>query len=81
MASLAQLLIEAGYCVSGSDSAFYPPMSDVLDSLKIRTYAGYRVQNVSNSNIDVIVVGNTINPYNVETTYARQHQIPQISVA
>jgi len=35
MASLAGMLNERGFQVTGSDAAAYPPMSDFLASLKI----------------------------------------------
>ena len=35
MASVAGLMQESGYFVSGSDKGIYPPMSDMLQSLGI----------------------------------------------
>ena len=41
MGGLAQILVEKGYRVSGSDHQFYPPMSDQLDLLGVEMIKGY----------------------------------------
>ena len=41
MASLAGLLVDAGYEVSGSDASFYPPMSTLIERLGIEFGEGY----------------------------------------
>ena len=46
MGAFAHLLKSAGYDVSGSDSALYPPMSDVLTALNIPTKTPYAKANV-----------------------------------
>lgn len=81
MASLAELLIEAGFEVSGSDTSFYPPMGDLVKSLNIKTYETFSEQNIIDQKPDIIVVGNVVRPSNEEALYARQHNIPQISVS
>ena len=40
MAGLAQILKESGHDVSGSDIQFYPPMSDYLRDIDIKTING-----------------------------------------
>ena len=45
MGSLAGLLKEAGHRVKGSDKAFYPPMSERLQSWGIETYQGFSKKN------------------------------------
>jgi len=42
MASLAGMLRAAGYHVTGSDQAIYPPMSTLLADLGIAVQEGYR---------------------------------------
>jgi len=37
MAGLAQILKESGHDVSGADAKFYPPMSDYLKKIGIKT--------------------------------------------
>lgn len=46
MGSLALLLKEAGYLVSGSDENVYPPMSTQLEGAGIKLMQGYRAENV-----------------------------------
>ena len=41
MAGLAQILKESGHEVSGSDSQFYPPMSDYIQNLNIEIIQGF----------------------------------------
>lgn len=76
MASIACMLKDLGYKVTGSDDHFYPPMSTVLESHGIKQLE----PNEKNlENVDLIVVGNT-SPYNaVEAEVARRKNIPMIS--
>ena len=37
MAGLAHILVESGHKVSGSDNQFYPPMSEYLKKIGIKT--------------------------------------------
>ncbi|MBX9769370.1 MAG: UDP-N-acetylmuramate:L-alanyl-gamma-D-glutamyl-meso-diaminopimelate ligase, partial [Bdellovibrionales bacterium] len=64
-ASLAGLLKEQGYDVSGSDQNVYPPMSTQLRELGIPLYEGYRAENLSKE-IDLVIVGNVISKTNPE---------------
>ena len=41
MGGLARILIQEGHTITGSDKAFYPPMSDQLQELKIEVFEGY----------------------------------------
>lgn len=59
MASLAGLLKESGYKVTGSDQNVYPPMSTQLESLGIPIMEGYRSENL-NPRPDLVIVGNVI---------------------
>jgi UDP-N-acetylmuramate: L-alanyl-gamma-D-glutamyl-meso-diaminopimelate ligase len=76
MASIACMLKDLGYKVTGSDDHFYPPMSTVLESHGIKKLE----PNEKNlKNVDLIVVGNT-SPYNaIEAEVARRKKIPMIS--
>src|SRR5260370_154076 len=47
MASLAGLLRDAGYRVTGSDAAMYPPMSTVLAALGVPVMEGLRAANIA----------------------------------
>src|SRR5271154_2244256 len=68
MASLAGMLQLRGHRVTGSDMAAYPPMSDLLASLKIPIHEPYAEKNVD-PRPDLVVVGNAISRGNVELEY------------
>lgn len=65
MASLAGMLKEKGYVVTGSDQNIYPPMSDFLEALSIPVQEGYHPNNLS-PNPDLVIVGNVITSDNPE---------------
>jgi len=65
MASLAGMLKERGFEVTGSDAAAYPPMSDFLRSLGISVAQPFAAENL-NPTPDLVVVGNAISRGNVE---------------
>ena len=58
MAGLAQILKESGHDVSGSDTQFYPPMSDYLRDIDIKTINGYEVSTMPEA--DLYVIGNAL---------------------
>ncbi|MBC7419303.1 MAG: UDP-N-acetylmuramate:L-alanyl-gamma-D-glutamyl-meso-diaminopimelate ligase [Bdellovibrio sp.] len=65
MASLAGLLKDRGYQVTGSDSNPYPPMSTQLESLGIQIQKPYQKQNL-HPTPDFVIVGNVISANNEE---------------
>ena len=65
MASLAGMLQQRGFRVTGSDAAAYPPMSDFLASLDIPLAQPFAVQNLQ-PQPDLVVVGNAISRGNGE---------------
>jgi UDP-N-acetylmuramate: L-alanyl-gamma-D-glutamyl-meso-diaminopimelate ligase len=65
MASLAGLLRERGFSVTGSDQNVYPPMSDLLARLGIPVRSPYSPENLP-SEVDLVVVGNAISRGNPE---------------
>jgi UDP-N-acetylmuramate: L-alanyl-gamma-D-glutamyl-meso-diaminopimelate ligase len=79
MASLAGLLQQRGFAVSGSDAAAYPPMSDLLRSMSIPVSEPYSEDNLKSSP-DLVVVGNAISRGNVELEYVLDHRIPFTSL-
>ena len=79
MASLAGLLVAAGYRVSGSDDGFYPPMSTVIEELGIEVFDGFEPRNLDGRG--AVVIGNAIHPDNPEAVYAREQGLLQLSVA
>src|SRR5437879_13713045 len=66
MASLAGMLRERGYSVTGSDSDVYPPMSDFLDRLGIPVFKGYSAENIPKAQPDLVVIGNALSRGNAE---------------
>lgn len=79
MASLAGMLKAQGHRVTGSDKAFYPPMSDELKRLEIETFSGFSEQNLQPAP-DVVVVGNATSRGNVEIEYALNHRLRYTSM-
>ncbi len=75
MASLAGLLKQRGYLVTGSDVAAYPPMSDLMTSLGITIAQPFSEPNL-NPRPDFVVVGNAISRGNVELEFALDQRIP-----
>ncbi len=74
MASLAGLLRQRGFKVTGSDAAAYPPMSDFLASLNIPILQPYSEANLR-PRPDMVVVGNAISRGNPELEYALDERI------
>jgi len=81
MASLAGMLRESGYVVSGSDSDVYPPMSDFLDQLGIQVFKGYNAENLKKAAPDLVVVGNALSRGNVEVEYVLDSGLRYASMA
>jgi UDP-N-acetylmuramate: L-alanyl-gamma-D-glutamyl-meso-diaminopimelate ligase len=79
MASLAGMLRERGFHVTGSDAASYPPMSDFLASLGIAVAQPFAVENLS-PRPDLVVVGNAISRGNVELEEVLDQRIPFCSL-
>src|ERR1700746_2921938 len=80
MASLAGMLQLQGHRVTGSDTAAYPPMSDLLASLGIPIREPYAEANLD-PRPDLVVVGNAISRGNAELEYVLDQRIPFCSMA
>jgi UDP-N-acetylmuramate: L-alanyl-gamma-D-glutamyl-meso-diaminopimelate ligase len=79
MASLAGMLNDRGFRVTGSDAAAYPPMSDFLTSLGIPVAQPFDPKNLSPTP-DLVVVGNAISRGNVELEHVLDQRIPFCSL-
>ncbi|HET6336306.1 MAG TPA: Mur ligase family protein [Polyangiales bacterium] len=79
MGSLAGLLRNAGHHVSGSDSAFYPPMGDALKRWGIETHEGFDASHLT-PRPDLVVVGNVCRSSNPEARAAIDSGIPYTSL-
>jgi UDP-N-acetylmuramate: L-alanyl-gamma-D-glutamyl-meso-diaminopimelate ligase len=78
MAALAGMLVDAGYAVSGSDTAVYPPMSDYLARLGIPVKSGYVASNLD-GNPDLVIVGNVIRAEYEEAKAVLARDLPYCS--
>jgi UDP-N-acetylmuramate: L-alanyl-gamma-D-glutamyl-meso-diaminopimelate ligase len=79
MASLAGMLNERGFRVTGSDAAAYPPMSDFLKALNIPVAQPFDPKNLA-PRPDLVVVGNAISRGNVELEFVLDERIPFCSL-
>src|SRR5450631_3153149 len=79
MASLAGMLQERGFRVTGSDAASYPPMSTFLESLGIPVAQPFAEANL-NPRPDLVVVGNALSRGNVELELLLDERIPFCSM-
>ncbi|MGB7555068.1 MAG: UDP-N-acetylmuramate:L-alanyl-gamma-D-glutamyl-meso-diaminopimelate ligase [Candidatus Korobacteraceae bacterium] len=75
MASLAGMLKQRGFQVTGSDHAAYPPMSDFLASLNIPVSQPFSERNLQ-PQPDLVVVGNAISRGNPELEHVLDKRIP-----
>ncbi len=71
MGSLACLFREAGYVVTGSDHALYPPMSDILAAAGIDVREGFDPSHID-ADVDLVVIGNAVSRTNVEAIAATE---------
>jgi len=80
MASLAGMLAERGFRVTGSDAAAYPPMSDFLAKIGVQVAQPFAEANLD-PRPDLVVVGNAISRGNVELEYVLDRRIAFTSMA
>lgn len=83
MASLAGLLKEKGYEVSGSELTLYPPMSDQLAELKIPVKTGWQPANLRDADgslPDLVIVGNAVSKDNPEAQEVVRLGLPTFSM-
>ena len=78
MASLAAMLKDSGYEVSGSDEGVYPPMSDFLAQNQIQVYQGYSAQNLQ-PEPDLVIIGNALSRGNPEVEQVLNDRLPFLS--
>ena len=77
MGGLAQILVEKGHSVSGSDKQFYPPMSDQLDSLGVDMMMGYEESDLPAA--DLYVIGNALSRGNPCVEHILNHKLEYTS--
>ena len=79
MSSLAGILKDAAYHVTGSDQNIYPPMSDFLKELSIQVLEGYAAENL-HPVPDLVIVGNVITKHNPEAVELARLNTPYLSL-
>jgi UDP-N-acetylmuramate: L-alanyl-gamma-D-glutamyl-meso-diaminopimelate ligase len=79
MGSLACMLADRGFRVTGSDLDAYPPMSDQLREAGIPVYKGFSPEHVTAERPDLIVIGNAVRRENPEAQAALDSGIPYLS--
>ncbi len=79
MGTLACLLKEQGYTVSGSDANVYPPMSDFLRTRKVQLFEGYDLSHLDHDP-DLVIIGNAVTRQNVEASAVMERKIPYLSM-
>jgi UDP-N-acetylmuramate: L-alanyl-gamma-D-glutamyl-meso-diaminopimelate ligase len=79
MSSLAGMLKDKGYAITGSDQNTYPPISTFLEKLSIPVAKGYSPSNLHPSP-DLVIVGNVITRDNPEARELLKLDIPYLSM-
>lgn len=59
MAGIAELAVQLGHRVSGSDASVYPPMSTFLDERGIEIFEGYNPRQLT-PRPDIVLIGNAL---------------------
>lgn len=80
MASLAGLLKDRGFKVTGSDLNPYPPMSTQIEGMGIQIMKGYSAKNIE-ATPDFAIIGNVIPASNEEAQEVMRKKIPYTSLA
>jgi UDP-N-acetylmuramate: L-alanyl-gamma-D-glutamyl-meso-diaminopimelate ligase len=79
MVPLAALLGEAGHRITGSDLPLYPPMSTLLESLRIPVARGFSADHIP-ADCDCVIVGNAATRDNPEAVEALRRSLPVLSL-
>lgn len=80
MVAAAQLAIEAGWEVRGSDTELYPPTSHMVEALKVPVASKYAAENLD-WHPDVVVVGNALSRGNAEVEAVLTRRLHYVSLA
>lgn len=79
MGTLACMLKDKGYEVTGSDQNVYPPMSDFLREKGICLFEGYDEHNLD-YDPDLVIVGNAVRRDNCEAVRVMEASVPYLSM-
>ena len=80
MAPLAGMLHHLGHHVEGVDSQLYPPMSLLLEELRIPVRLGFDPEQLS-KDVDRVIIGNAVPRHNPEVAAVLARRIPHLSQA
>ena len=80
MAPLAGMLRQLGHHVEGVDSQIYPPMSNLLEELRIPVRLGFDPKRIP-KNIDRVIIGNAVPRHNPEVAAVLERRMPHLSQA
>ncbi len=75
MAAAAGLMQQAGFTIIGSDQGIYPPMSTMLNDLKIPVLTPYSEKNLKSNKPSQVVIANALSRGHVEVEYAIDQQL------
>ena len=79
MGTLACILKEMGYQVTGSDQNVYPPMSDFLAEKGVRLFSGFDPENLAHEP-DLVIIGNAVTRENIEAQAVLEQKIEYLSM-
>ncbi len=80
MGNVATLMHQAGYQIKGSDSSYFPPMSEQLESLNIPIYKEYKTDNIcADFTPDFHVISNVLSKNHEEVTEGKKKEIDYLS--
>src|SRR6185369_2894570 len=74
MSGIAEILINEGFAVSGSDRAL-GEVTERLQSLGAEVFEGHRAENI-HKDVDVVVYSSAVGPENPELVEAQRRKIP-----
>ncbi len=79
MVAGAQLAVELGWEVRGSDNPLYPPTSTMVEALGVPVAVGYDVANLD-WHPDLVIVGNALSRGNPEVEAVLERHYPYVSL-
>ncbi len=81
MGGIALLARANGHRVTGQDLNVYPPMSTQLEEQGIELISGYALEDIKQTEPDVVVIGNALSRGNPAVEYVLEQNIPYTSGA
>lgn len=82
MSSVALMAQKSGAVVSGVDTAFHPPVSDILEKVGIKCFSMEKFSSIMTANPpDMLIVGNALSGRSEEADIVRNTSIPVYSMS